>query len=291
MTKRILYIFISFLILGCSAQKNTKRKTDSDKELEKSILVGDFLFGETGENLDSIPKKKKIKKNEPEFNQSIDKDSLFKVVIKKVHPAKVEELTKVFNEGNNPEKEFLLMILSMNKSSKIEQISNLKTNENNIKTLIKEYSELVPDSLIVYIEFNPKDIVLSTEKSIDLRIYSNRKNKNGGIDQKFRESNLPYNSEVLLEQIKNLGWNTNTLTQIKNLLDKAKCSSIENGEISTVGFARSGMGKYSYKFFQKNLKKEEQTKYNDGCSYIYYERNIVLEFGGGAVGQQCFEKE
>ena len=236
-------------------------------------------------------KKEKIKKSEPEFNKNIDKDSLFEIVIKKVHPTKVEGLTKAFKEGNIQEKEFLLMILSMNKSSKNEQVNNLKENEKNIKTLIKEYSELVPDSLIVYLEFNPRDIVLSTDKSIDLRIYSNRKNKNGGTDQKFRESNLPYNSEVLLEQIKTLGWNKKTLTKIKNLLDNANCNSIENGEITTVGFARSGMGKYSYKFFKNELNKEEQSEYNDGCLYIYYERNIVLEFGGGAVGQQCFEKE
>ncbi|AUC75523.1 hypothetical protein [Olleya sp. Bg11-27] len=291
MTKHILYIFISFLIIGCSAQKNTQRKADSEKELEKSILVGDFIFGKPSKDFDSIPKNQKIKKSEPKFNQKIDKDSLFQVVIKKVHPTKVEELTKVFNEGNNPEKEFLLMVLSMNKSSKSEQINNLKINEDNIKKLIKEYSDLVPDSLIVYIEFNPKDIVLSTEKSIDLRIYSNRINENGGTDQIFRESNLPYNSEVLLEQIKILGWNEKTLMDIKSLIDIANCSSIKNGEISTVGFARSGMGKYSYKFLKNDLNKEEQAKYNDGCSYIYYERNIVLEFGGGAVGQQCFEKE
>ena len=287
MTKRIFYILISCVILGCSIQ----RKTDSEKGLEKSVLVGDFLFGETGENLDSIPKKKKIKKSEPEFNQGIDKDSLFKVVIKKVHPTKVEKLTKVFNEGNNQEKEFLLMLLSMNKSSKTEQVNNLKTNENNIKTLVREYSELVPDSLSVFIEFNPKDVILSTNESVDLRIHSNRKNKNGAIELDFQEWNLPLNSEVLLEQINNLGWNENTLSDIKKLLDKAKCCSIENGEITTVGFARSGMGKYSYKFFQNDLNEEEQTNYNDGCSYLYYERNIVLEFVGGAVGQQCFEKE
>ncbi len=226
-----------------------------------------------------------------EFNQKIDKDSLFQVVIKNAHPSKVEELTKVFNDGNNQEKEFLLMILSMNKSSKVEQINNLKTNENKIKTLIKEYSELVPDSLIVYIEFNPKDIVLTMDKSIDLRIYSKQKNENGGTEQIFRKSNMLYDSDVLKDKIKILGWNMSTLMEIKNLLDKANCISIENGEISTVGFERSGMGKYSYKFFQEDLNEEEQTKYNDGCSYIYYERNIVLEFGGGAVGQQCFEKE
>jgi hypothetical protein len=290
MTKHIC-LFISFLILGCSSLKKTENKSNSEKELEKSILVGNFLFVESYEPNDSLPKKEKIKKSEPEFNKNIDKDSLFEIVIKKIHPTKVEGLTIAFKEGNIQEKEFLLMILSMNKSSKKEQINNLKVNENNIQSLIKEYSELVPDSLIVYIEFNPKDIVLSTDKSINLRVYSKRKNENGGIDQKFRESNLPYDSKVLSEQINILGWNEKTLINIKNLLDNANCSSIKNGEITTVGFARSGMGKYSYKFFKDNLNKEQQSEYNDGCFYIYYERNIVLEFGGGAIGQQCFENE
>ena len=182
------------------------------------------------------------------------------------------------------------MILSMNKSSKFELINNLKTYEKNIKTLIREYSEIVPDSLVVYIEFNPKDILFTMEKSIDLRIYSKQRNKNGGTEQIFRKSNMPYDSDILMNKIKFLGWNLSTLMEIKNLLDKANCISIENGEISTVGFARSGMGKYSYKFFKNELTKKEQSKFNDGCLYIYYERNIVLEFGGGAVGQQCFEK-
>lgn len=277
MTKHILYILISFLILSCSSQKKTQIKPHTEKELEKSILVGDFLF--VGN------------KNEPKFNPNINKDSLFQVIIKKVHPSQVEGLTKTYEEGNDVSKEFLLMMFSMPESSKKEQIKNLKANENNIRKLIKEYSKLVPDSLSVFIEFNPRDIILSTNKSIDLRIHSNRKNKNGGIELDFQEWNLPYNSPVLLEKIKNLGWNEKTLINIENLLDNAKCRSIENGEISTVGFSRSGMGKYSYKFFKKDLNKKEQAEYNDGCSYIYYERNIVLEFGGGAVGQQCFEKE
>lgn len=290
MPKLIIYIFISLLIFSCSSLKQKQRKTYSEKEIESTLLVGDFLFVSNTDN-DSIPKKKNIKKDEPKFNQNIDKDSLFQVVIKKVHPSKVNEITKAYKEGNDATKEFLLMMFSMSESSKEEQINNLKVNENNIKTLIKEYSELIPDSLVVFIEFNPRDIILSTDKSIDLRIHSNRKNKNGGINLNFQEWNLPYNSEVLLEQIKTLGWNEKTLIDIKKLLDDGKCSSIENGEISTVGFARSGMGKYSYKFFKKDLSKEEQTEYNDGCYYIYYERNIVLEFGGGAVGQQCFEKQ
>lgn len=229
--------------------------------------------------------------NAQEFNPNIDKDSLFQVVIQKVHPSKVKELTDGYNEGNIQTKEFLLMMLSMNKSSKAEQIENLKKNEDEIRKLIKEYSKLVPDSLTVFIEFNPRDNILSTDKNIDLRIHSNRKNEKGGIDLNFQDWNLAYDSEILLSNIKSLGWNEQTLIEIKNLLDSANCNSIANGKISTVGFKRSGMGKYSYKFFENDLNEKEQAEYNDGCYYIYYERNIVLEFAGGAVGQQCFESE
>jgi hypothetical protein len=278
------------LIFSCSSQKSKKTKSYTEKELEKSILVGDFLFVENKDN-DSLPKKIIIKKDEPKFNPKINKDSLFQVIINKIHPSQVEGLTKTYEEGNEVSREFLLMMFSMPESSRNEQINNLKVNENNIKKLIKEYSSLVPDSLTVFIEFNPKDIILSTNKSIDLRIYSNKKSKNSGIELDFQEWNLQYNSEVLLEQIKILGWNEKTLINIENLLDNAKCRSIENGKISTVGFARSGMGKYSYKFFEEDLSEKEQAEFNDGCSYIYYERNIVLEFGGGAVGRQCFEKD
>lgn len=229
--------------------------------------------------------------NAQEFNPNIDKDSLFQVVIEKVHPSKVQELTKTYKEGDSQTKEFLLMMLSMDKSSKAEQIENLKENENKIKTLIKDYSKLVPDSLMVFIEFNPRDNILSMDKSIDLRIHSNRNNKNDEIELNFQDWNLAYDSELLLSKIKTLGWSERTLIEIKNLLDSANCNSIENGKISTVGFKRSGMGKYSYKFFENDLTEKELSEYNDGCYYIYYERNIVLEFGGGAVGQQCFESE
>lgn len=229
--------------------------------------------------------------NAQEFNPNIDKDSLFQVVIEKVHPSKVQELTKTYKEGDSQTKEFLLMMLSMDKSSKAEQIENLKENENKIKTLIKEYSKLVPDSLMVFIEFNPRDNILSMDKSIDLRIHSNRNNKNDETELNFQDWNLAYDSELLLSKIKTLGWSERTLIEIKNLLDSANCNSIENGKISTVGFKRSGMGKYSYKFFENDLTEKELSEYNDGCYYIYYERNIVLEFGGGAVGEQCFESE
>ena len=90
------------------------------------------------------------------------------------------------------------------------------------------------------------------------------------------------------QMIKPLGWTNATLTTIKKLLADANCVSIENGDITTVGFARSGMGKYSFKLFDKDLSSEQIKEYNDGCMYIFHKKNIVLEYGGGAVGSQCF---
>jgi len=85
-----------------------------------------------------------------------------------------------------------------------------------------------------------------------------------------------------------LKWTNETLAIIKKLLSDANCVSIENGQITTIGFARSGMGKYSYLLFDNNLTAAQVKQYNDGCIYIYYKNNIVLEYGGGAVGPQCF---
>jgi len=47
---------------------------------------------------------------------------------------------------------------------------------------------------------------------------------------------------------------------------------------------------YSYRIFPKKLSLPEINEYNDGCIYIFYKDNIVLEFGSGAIGQYCFEK-
>lgn len=78
------------------------------------------------------------------------------------------------------------------------------------------------------------------------------------------------------------------LQELKKYLDKANCISISNGKEFEIGFARSGMGKYSYLIFDNPLTKDEIERYNNGCEYIFYKKNIVLEYGGGAVGSQCF---
>jgi hypothetical protein len=87
----------------------------------------------------------------------------------------------------------------------------------------------------------------------------------------------------------NLGWTRETLKTLKRKLDNANCISIESGEPTTIGYQRSGMGQYFYKVFAKPLADSLRNQYNDGCTHIFYKDNIVLEYGGGAIGPQCFE--
>mgnify|MGYP003428804216 CR=1 FL=1 len=219
-----------------------------------------------------------------EFNRTVNKDSLLQTVLKDLPEPKKSELLKIYNEANEQEKEFLLIMFSMPRSSKKELISNIDSNFDKINLLKTSYLILVPKDYKVSIEFNPANKIASTKESIDLGI-EHKYNKQ--TDYK-KEWNLEYNSKVLAEMIKPLGWTNETLTTIKKLLADANCVSIENGDITTIGFARSGMGKYFFKLFDSELNSEQIKQYNNGCTYIYYKKNIVLEYGGGAVGSQCF---
>ena len=220
--------------------------------------------------------------NGQEFNKNIDKDSLLQIIVKELPTEKKDEFLKIYEEGNDESKEFLLFMYSMPRSSKRELIDNFEKNKDSIFKLHTEYSKLVPDSLTVFIEFNPRNIIVNTKESIDLKIYGK---------SRTQEWNLGYDSDVLSEMIESLGWNSDTLLKIKTLLDNANCISIENGDKATIGFARSGVGKYSYKIFETDLNEEQKSKYNDSCMYIFYKDNIVLEYGGGAIGPQCFPDE
>lgn len=219
-----------------------------------------------------------------EFDKAKNIDSLFQTILKDLPVDKRSELLKTYNEGNEQSKELILFMLLMPKSSKKELISNIDSNIEKINFLKTSYLKLVPKDYIVSIEFNPADKILSTKESIDLRIEHISEKQN---DLK-QEWDLEYESNELAQMIKPLGWTNETLTLIKKFLLDAKCISIENGDITTIGFARSGMGKYYFKLFDSNLTSEQIKEYNDGCTYIFYKTNIVLEYRGGAVGTQCF---
>jgi hypothetical protein len=88
-----------------------------------------------------------------------------------------------------------------------------------------------------------------------------------------------------------LGWEHNTLVQLRSKLEAANCISVQSGNPCVIGFKRSGFGLYSYDIFDRPLNDSLRRVYNDSCTHIFYRDNIVLEYGGGAVGPQCFPVE
>lgn len=226
-----------------------------------------------------------LKASAQEFNKSINKDSLLKTIVRDMPNDKKDEFLKTYNSGDEKAKEFLLFMLSMPKSSKKKLIANIDSNYANIYKLKTEYAKLVPKNLNVRIEFNPANNIISTKEDIDIRVQEVEQDGNRKVTQNW---NLAYNSPKLDKMLALIKWNTETLKIIKKLLNNANCVSIENDKITTIGFARSGLGKYSYLVFDSNLTPEQIKAYTDGCGNIFYKQNIVLLFEGGAVGAQCF---
>ena len=218
------------------------------------------------------------------FDKSINKDSLLQSILKSLPEEKRDSFLQVYNNGPENGKEFILFMFSLPRSSRQALIKNIDSNYDKIDQLKREYAKLVPINYEVLIEFNPGNKLIDEKESIDLSI---TKYENGGTEV-TQDWNLPYNSDKLDRMLTMIHWNYKTLSAIKKLLADAHCVSIENGDPVTIGFARSGMGKYSYKLFDHDLTSDQIKQYNNGCIYIFYKLNIVLEYGGGAVGPQCF---
>ena len=235
------------------------------------------------------------------FRDNIDKDSLFNASVERLPQEMQKEYKKMYKKGKEQEKEFLLYMISMPKSSKNKLIENYEKHKAEILKVKSEYSKIVPEKYFVYIEFEPASKILTTPEQITIKFYkikddklqvdSNVIQRNDNLEVVSQNWNLKPDSKELEEIIASIGWTKQTLIRIKELLDCANCVSVENGAITTIGFARSGMGKYSYKIFDNKLTANQMERYDNGCEYIFYKDNIVLEYGGGTIGPQCFERE
>ena len=141
----------------------------------------------------------------------------------------------------------------------------------------------MPPGKEVYLEFQPANKLFGMADAIDIKIID-------GKDRRILHQywNLSYSSDTLKKMLSILHWTIGTITSIKKWASDAHCISIENGAFTEIGFARSGMGKYSCLLFNNRLTPKQAKEYNDACTYIYYKDNIVLEYEGGAIGAQCF---
>ena len=133
--------------------------------------------------------------------------------------------------------------------------------------------------------------IVSPGKSVNIEFDNN--NTVGifhvGVDSSFDINwDVKINSEKAGTLLQKLGWTTETLKILKEKLDKANCIGVSSGEPCQINFQRSGMGRYSFNVFDKPIPDSLKTAYNDGCRYIMVNDRFLLEYGGGAIGSQCF---
>lgn len=164
---------------------------------------------------------------------------------------------------------------------KIYTKKDLTDNYSSRSTQIKEVKEfingIVPLGKIVDIEFDGVD---------RLAIFHLTENGEQNSNWDLKPASLKV--DTLLGK---LGWTKETLRTLKTKLDAANCISVMIGDPCNIGYQRSCMSKYYYNLFGKPIPDSLKSDYNDSCKYILYNDQVVLEYGGGAIGPQCFAKE
>ncbi|WP_339794650.1 hypothetical protein [uncultured Imperialibacter sp.] len=152
-------------------------------------------------------------------------------------------------------------------------IENYELRKSELLDVTDYFLSIVPEHSSVTIEFADDEIEIF------------HLGKGGVYDSNWNLERHSHKTDSLLAE---LGWTQSTLDELENKLDKANCIYASSRYPTTIGWQRSGMGMFFYKIFNENLNDSLVSQYNDSCMYIYYKDNIVLEYGGGAIGPQCF---
>ena len=175
---------------------------------------------------------------------------------------------------------FNLMIASaFGAFDKTYSVTELKeeyfSKEKEIQDVINYYDFIKPKDYTVDIEF--------TDEKLLSRLTIYKKDSSKVVYQKW---DVPIGEMQSQELTTYLEWSGNEVKTLKEKLDKANCISVEDGEPIKIGFKRSGMGMFSFVIFRN--KGTDIQNFNNGCDYIMVNRNIALQYGGGAIGTQCF---
>ena len=220
------------------------------------------------------------------LNPKINADSLFQKKVAHIPNPMKKELTRLYQNSDRETKEQLVIALSMPTCSRADLISNYEKNRVQIEKLKKEFNSIVPNGYILSIAFNPACEIINTPAGIDIKIFRAEQNQKMGL---IKEAyNLDLKSRELIEILKIIEWSDDMLMNIKNNLDKVNCFSIENGEFTTIGFAKNGLTTYAYKLAESRIRPEEQQKFTNGCNLMFYKENVILEAIGEAGGNPCF---
>lgn len=164
---------------------------------------------------------------------------------------------------------------------KIYSTSELKeeyfSKEIEIKQLVSYYNKIKPKNYSIDIEFKDDEILERLQIT---------NSKDSAVNVIYQGWDVRV-ADLQNDSLKNiLNWEVDVVTELKVKLDKANCISVEDGDPIKIGFKRSGLGMYSFNIFQKT--QTDRGKYNSKCEYIPVNRDLMLEYGGGAIGPQCF---
>ena len=165
------------------------------------------------------------------------------------------------------------LFVMFDSSSYEELTSNYEAKSTNIRNLEDFVSSRLPSNKSVEIEFENYSISRFHVKK----------------DEKYDPNLDIYTNSVEEEDLlKELNWTYETIDSLKDKLDEANCISIRSGNPCQIGFRRHGMGMYFYNLFENPVPDSLKAEYNDSCIYILYKKDVAMEWGGGAVGVQCF---
>jgi len=184
---------------------------------------------------------------------------------------------------------FVSLISAFGVFDKVYSPDDLKASFQEKKTEIYElkhyFNKIVPKNRFVEIEFSSDhELARFGIKALDSTA--------GDITEPmFLEWDLSTETEKMDSLIKPMEWSRATLAELKEKLDNAGCIQIESGEPTKIGFKRSGMGVYFFNVFDNPMPDSLKSNYDEMCTHIYVYPKLVLEYGGGAVGPQCFAEK
>ena len=104
-------------------------------------------------------------------------------------------------------------------------------------------------------------------------------------------SNWPHGDKEVSDSIAgSIGLDKQSLDRIRDLIESTDCIGYTNmrNTTRTFDFRRSGFGMYSFVRFDQPIPDSLVSSYNDSCHYNLYTRQVVFEYGGGAIGPDCF---
>lgn len=221
-------------------------------------------------------------------SQTSTTDSIFARFNLKYSPEVLRDAKLEYEKANDTIKAVMEKYYSLPMSSRAELIENYNTHQTEIMNLVDYFKSTLPTKYKVSVEINMDQGPLKYIRSIDMQVFKKRKDGSDALVK--AEWDMKYMSAELDTMLNIVQWDLMTFSGIKNLMQVANCISIQNNDGYTeVGYARSGLGKYSYLIFPQAILTTDQIKrYNDGCEYKYLTKNIVLKYEGGMVGPQCF---